>query len=264
MAARSREESEIARQPEGLLEALWLGVVTPALVRAHFGALRALRRYHRHQVHGLDRLPDDGPFLLITNHSLATYDIFLLNLAVAEATGREVRGLGDRLFFQRWWTRSVAHGIWAAEACHEVAHATLARGAIACITPGGMYEALRPSRERYQTRWERRKGFSRLAIRTRTPIVLAACPRADDLYTVYSSPLTEHVYRRYRLPLPLARGLGPTPLPRPVRLEHYLSEPLDPPQIPEDEDALEIAAARFHAQISRRMDRLLAQALRSQ
>ena len=41
--------------------------------------LRALARYHRHRVVGLDDIPE-RPFILAVNHSLATYDGLLLFL----------------------------------------------------------------------------------------------------------------------------------------------------------------------------------------
>ena len=78
--------------------------------------------------------------------------------------------------------------------------------------------------------WERRKGFARLAIDTQTPIILAACPKADDIYKVYDSKITKLVYEKFRMPFFFAAGLKGTPLPKPVQLSHYLSEPLTPPK----------------------------------
>jgi hypothetical protein len=60
-------------------------------------------------------------------------------------------------------------------------------------------------------------------------MVLAACPAADEIYEVYRSRVTDTVYRRLHLPLPLARGRGPTLLPRPVPLVAYFSAPVRPP-----------------------------------
>ena len=49
-------------------------------------------------------------------------------------------------------------------------------------------------------------GFARLAIETQTPIILAMCPKADDIYDVYSNSLTAWAYQKYRIPVFFARG----------------------------------------------------------
>ena len=61
--------------------------------------LEGMARYHRHRVHGLEHVPAEGPALFAVNHSLATYDVGLLVLAVYKRTGRIMRGLGDRSLF---------------------------------------------------------------------------------------------------------------------------------------------------------------------
>lgn len=76
--------------------------------------------------------------------------------------------------------------------------------------PGGMWEALRSSAERHQLRWEGRTGFARLSLMTGAPIPLSACPAADLALTLHANPITDYVYRNWKLPLPLMRGVGPT------------------------------------------------------
>jgi 1-acyl-sn-glycerol-3-phosphate acyltransferase len=251
--AENREERAARR------ERPWERALAAPVAGAFEAALEALRRYHRYEVRGLDRLPD-RPFLLVTNHSLATYDIFLLNRAVARHCDREVRGLGDRLFFRNSLVRCVAHHIGAAEARPDIAHDLLERGDIPCVTPGGMLEALRPSSARYQLRWTYRRGFCRLAIDAGVPIVLAACPQADEILTVYPSSITSTVYRRWRAPAPLMRGVGPTLLPRPVRLVHHIAEPIEPPELDRG-DSLPAATGSLHARVLRRMEELVERAL---
>ena len=132
---------------------------------------------------------------------------------------------------------------------------------IVAVAPGGMREALRPSTERYQIRWDKRRGFVKLAIETGTPIVLAACPRADDLFEIYPTPITKWAYKTFKIPVFLARGLGFSPLPRPVKLVHYLSEPLIPPKPVSDPEAFKRQVARFHAKVCKRMEQLIGEAV---
>lgn len=87
-------------------------------------------------------------------------------------------------------------------------------------------------------------------------MLLAACPAADDIYTLYENPVTPAFYQKFKWPLPLFRGWGPTLLPRPVKLEHYLSEPFPPPACadgrPDDRDVI-----AFHGLLVNRMNELL-------
>ncbi len=82
-------------------------------------------------------------------------------------------------------------------------------------------------------------GFARLACEAQVPLILAACPQADNIFEVYSSKLQVMAYRNWHVPLPLFRGLGPTLIPRPVKLAHHLAAPLIPPsqylQVPQEE-----------------------------
>jgi 1-acyl-sn-glycerol-3-phosphate acyltransferase len=213
--------------------------------------LRAVARYHEHRVVGLENLPD-GPFILAVNHSLVTYDIGLLMLAVHEHDGRWLRALGDRIIFKTPGVRHIAAAIGVVEGNPELAVKVLGAGQCVCVAPGGMLEALRDSSERYELCWGGRKGFVRLALEANVPIVLGACPRADDVYDVWSSDFTARVYRKFRAPMPVGRGLGASAIPRPVGLVHHLSEPLYPQG--DDLDAL-------HQRVVDRMATLMESAL---
>ena len=66
---------------------------------------------------------------------------------------------------------------------------------------GGWREALGPRDARCEGRWDTRKGFVRLALQAGVPIVLSACPAADDLYDVYGSALTDWIYEQVHVPV---------------------------------------------------------------
>jgi hypothetical protein len=123
-----------------------------------------------------------------------------------------------------------------------------------------MRESLRPSTERYKIYWDKRMGFAKLAIKAQVPIILAACPKADDLYDVYPNILTKLAYQHFRIPLFFARGLGISPIPRPIKLVHYISRPIVPPKFEGDEPPPELIK-KFHARIVRRMKLLMAKAI---
>jgi 1-acyl-sn-glycerol-3-phosphate acyltransferase len=219
--------------------------------------LRMLRDYHRHQVVGLERVPRTGPALLIFNHSLATYDAFLPTVAVFDELHRVMLGVADRLIFRTPGLGAFFRRVGFTPGSRDELSALLERGEIIGIAPGGMREALRVGRKKYEVDWKRRTGFVRISVTTGAPIVLAACPRADDIFTFYDSPITSWIYRNYRAPIPVFRGIGPTPIPRPIQLTHLLSEPIWPPHGAATED--EILA--HHAYLERRMSVLMQEAL---
>lgn len=195
------------------------------------GVLLPLRRYHRYSVVGLEHVPATGPALLALHHSLASYDGFLLALSIYEATGRVPAALGDDLIFRFAGLGKLASVAGIYPASPQMGERLLQQGHLLMVAPGGMREALRSSRERYHVKWEDRLGFARLSLSTGAPLILAACPAADDIFTVYDSRLTWAAYHRLKVPLPLFRGVGPTLVPRPVTLTHYLAPPIIPPPL---------------------------------
>ena len=214
-----------------------------------------LRRFHDHSIEGVEHLPRTGGALLVFNHSLATYDTFMLATALYEQTGRLATGLGDDLIFRMPWLKRLAREAGIMPASPDNGLQMLRDGHLVGVAPGGMREALRPSSERYSVRWDRRRGFIRLAIRAGAPLVLAACPAADDMFTVYENRLTKVAYIRWRVPVPLIRGWRPTLVPRPVELVHYLAPPIWPPEY--DELRFEQQVDALHAEVVGQMERML-------
>lgn len=222
--------------------------------------IAGVRAYHQHTAKGLDTLPEGG-MILAANHSLASYDIALLMAAIYEQTNRIPRALIDRLFFKVPGLGPLMESLGSREGTHENAVTMLKNGEIIVVAPGGMREALRPSREKYKIIWGRRRGFVKLAIESGVPIVLAACPAADDIYDVAPSHVTAWAYKTLKVPLFFARGLGYSPIPKPTKLTHLVSEPLYPPNKTDDPEEMTKRVAEFHHQVVDRMDRLMKEAV---
>jgi hypothetical protein len=127
----------------------------PPLVSLLRDVLLPLRDYHDHEVVGLQHVPRSGAVIIVTNHSLATYDGFLLGVGLHEATGRVPVGLGHDLIFNLPLVGRLARAVGIAPASPLNGERMLREGRMLCIAPGGMNEALRPTRERYLIRWER-------------------------------------------------------------------------------------------------------------
>lgn len=224
-------------------------------VRRTRAILEPLVRYHRFTVEGVENVPAEGPCLLVVHHSFATYDGFLLGGAIFEHSGRLPVGLGDDRIFQLGPLADAARAIGLVPASPDAGEQALRAGQLLGVAPGGMWEGIRSYRDRRKTRWEDRKGFARLALRTSAPIVVAACPAADDIFKLYPSRITDGVYKRAHWPVPILRGFGPTLIPRPVKLTGYYAPPIYPP--PYDPAREDEQATALRDEAMRRMAELL-------
>lgn len=218
--------------------------------------VESLRFYHRHDVKGLHNIPSKGPAIVACTHSLATYDMLLLMVASFQQNQRFPRALIDRLFDRVPGVGRIMERLGCVTGAPENAKSILSNGDLLYVAPGGMEESLRSHKQRFQLRWQNRKGFARLAIETGSPVVLAACPGADLIYDVRDSALTRWAYKSFKIPLFFANGIGPTIIPKPVKLVHYLSEPIYPPVVTTQPSQQEIDD--FHSLLTTKMAQLIA------
>lgn len=130
--------------------------------------------WFRGEVRGLGNVPEDGPVLLVGNHSGGnmTPDTILFTLAFCAYFGVE------RPFYQ------LAHNLvlsmpglsflrkfGTVAASQQNARLALESGAALLVYPGGDYEVHRPSWEGNKVDFDGRKGFIRLALEQDVPIV---------------------------------------------------------------------------------------------
>jgi 1-acyl-sn-glycerol-3-phosphate acyltransferase len=130
--------------------------------------------YFRGEVRGLGNIPEDGPVLLVGNHSGGnlTPDTHVFTLAFSAYFGVE------RRFYQ------LAHNLvlsmpglgtlrkyGTVAASPDNARKALASGAALLVYPGGDYEVHRPIWEGNRVDFDGRKGFIRLALEHDVPIV---------------------------------------------------------------------------------------------
>jgi 1-acyl-sn-glycerol-3-phosphate acyltransferase len=130
--------------------------------------------YFRAEVRGLERIPAEGPVLLVGNHSGGNMipDTFIFTLAFSTFFGVE------RRFYQ------LAHNLVLAmpplarlrkagviAASPENAAKALDTGSVVLVYPGGDFETHRPSWRSAEVDFGGRKGFLRLALTRNVPIV---------------------------------------------------------------------------------------------
>jgi 1-acyl-sn-glycerol-3-phosphate acyltransferase len=130
--------------------------------------------YFRAEVRGLGNVPEEGPVLLVGNHSGGnlTPDTAVFTLAFSTYFGVErvfhqlahnlVLSLPGLSFLRKYGTVA---------ASQENARKALRAGAAVLVYPGGDYEVHRPSWEGRRVDFGGRKGFLRLALEEGVPIV---------------------------------------------------------------------------------------------
>ena len=145
--------------------------------------------YFRGEVRGLGNIPEEGPVLLVGNHSggNVTPDTHVFTLAFSSYFGVERRfhQLAHNLvlamptlgFLRKYGT--IAAG-------HENARAALRTGAAVLVYPGGDYEVHRPSWDSAKVDFGGRKGFIKLALSKGVPIVPIAVVGAEEAMPAFA------------------------------------------------------------------------------
>ena len=130
--------------------------------------------YFRAEVRGLGNVPEEGPVLLVGNHSGGnlTPDTAVFTLAFSTYFGVErvfhqlahnlVLSMPGLSFLRKYGTVA---------ASHDNARKALQAGAAVLVYPGGDYEVHRPSWQGRRVDFGGRKGFLRLALEEGVPIV---------------------------------------------------------------------------------------------
>ena len=132
------------------------------------------------------------------------------------------------------------------------------------VYPGGAREVTKSAEERYQLLWKKRTGFARMAIAHGCPIVPFGAVGVEDAldvtFDVRKSVVGDVVRKvglRDDLLMPMVRGVGALPVPRPERLYFGFAPPVDPSEFgtsADDEEAAwalrELVRERVEASIS--------------
>jgi 1-acyl-sn-glycerol-3-phosphate acyltransferase len=167
--------SRLARAIAGRVPVADLDERDPDYIRETLPRLWLLSSlWFRGEVRGLGNVPEDGPVLLIGNHSGGNLTPDTLVFTLAFSTYFSV----ERPFHQLAHNLVVSHPALrflrkygTVAASMENARRALDAGAAVLVYPGGDYEVHRPSWERNRVDFGGRKGFIRLAIEQDVPLV---------------------------------------------------------------------------------------------
>jgi 1-acyl-sn-glycerol-3-phosphate acyltransferase len=175
MAATADLFSGVAELVKSRVPAADLDERDPDYIRESLPRLWLLASlYFRAEVRGLGNVPEEGPVLLVGNHSGGnlTPDTGVFTLAFSTYFGVErvfhqlahnlVLSMPGLSFLRKYGTVA---------ASHDNARKALKAGAAVLVYPGGDYEVHRPSWEGRRVDFGGRKGFIRLALEEGVPIV---------------------------------------------------------------------------------------------
>ena len=124
----------------------------PDFIRRQLPAIARYTSYFTPEVRGLDRLPAEGPALLVGNHSCLFYmpEVWTCGQAVLSRRGIDAPAyvLAYDLLFGLPGVGPFLRQLGAIPASSREAESALARGACVLVYPGGDREACRPWTQR--------------------------------------------------------------------------------------------------------------------
>jgi len=199
------------------------------------GVFAPLARVTAPEIVGIDRVPDRGA-LFVGNHTIFGFlDLPFMMTELWARRGIVLRGLGEHGHYAIPVWRDLLEMCGMVRGTRDNVRALMRQGEHILVFPGGAGEVMKRRDQKYQLLWKERLGFARLAIEFGYPIVPFAAVGAEEMYDVVADDTTlgfrqvsALMKRLVGMPLPpLARGLGPTLLPRPERLYFGFGEPID-------------------------------------
>jgi 1-acyl-sn-glycerol-3-phosphate acyltransferase len=239
-----RAIAAIAEQAQRRVPAADLDERDPDYIRETLPRLWMLASlYFRADVRGLDQIPEEGPVLMVGNHSGGnlTPDTSVFTLAFSTYFGVERRfhQLAHNLVLSMpglGWLRK--YGTVAATP--QNAERALDQGAALLVYPGGDYEVHRPTWESGRVDFDGRKGFLKLALRHHVPLVPVVSVGGQEtaLFLTRGEGLAkllrlDRMFRLKVLPISLALPWGLNVgdmfghIPLPAKITIQVLEPID-------------------------------------
>ena len=251
----------------------WDNKVRASAIAATVGVFEKLARYHRLEVRNLERIPVDGPALLVGNHNggLNPVDgLFLVEYYRTCGYDRPVYVLAHDILFRVKKVADMLESVGVIRARKGQARELLESGHKVLVFPGGDIESMRPYRDRRKIVLAERQGFIRLAQWAGAPIVPVVSAGAHETMMVLSQGTgiarllnLPRFARVNSLPLLLAApwGLlwGPTCalpyLPLPAKITVQIAKPIAVERC--DEPEASERAPRIYQQVEQTMQATL-------
>lgn len=165
--------------------------------------LEIVRKYFRLEVEGLENVPRKGRVLVVPNHSgITALDAVMVGHEIHRDLKRVPRILAHPLWFVGPNIRILARKMGLEEANKDAGEKLLRSGKCVMIFPEGAAGNFKPTARRYQLQ-EFRRGFVRMAMATKAPIVPVVVIGAEETNINLSSISLTKVLKGTIIPLPL-------------------------------------------------------------
>ena len=215
------------------------------------------RWYFSPRIDGLENVDPARPALLVGNHAIfGMLDSSLFFSEFYSRTGVFPRSLGDHGHFgiPGWGKLLVRYG--AVPGTRANCARLMQAGQHIIVFPGGAREVAKRRDEVNRLVWKKRTGFVRMAISHGYDILPFASLGCDEAWSILydgndfaGSRLGNWLLKKKKVNdvlrggdvfMPLVRGLGPTPLPRPEPFYFRVGKPIPTCDYPGSEDSPDV------------------------
>jgi len=186
------------------------------------------------KVYGIENVPKRRA-LLVGNHTVMGMLDSPLMCAELWERGIVVRSLGDHAHFKIPVWRDILTACGVVDGTRATTSELMRRGEVILVYPGGGREVAKRKGEQYKLIWKERMGFARLAIEHGYRIVPFAAVGAEEAVDIVldgDNPLLAptRLFAEKVLgskdTMPITRGIGLTPIPRPERQYYWFGKPI--------------------------------------
>ncbi|XP_068022829.1 DGAT1/2-independent enzyme synthesizing storage lipids-like isoform X2 [Melanerpes formicivorus] len=177
------------------------------------------RVWHGYELHGVENLPE-GPGIVVYYHGAIPIDYLYFLSRLFLWKKRLCLSVADHFVFRLPGLKLLLEVTGVMPGTKEECLVALKNGYLVSISPGGVREALF-SDESYRLMWGNRKGFARVALEAKVPIIPMYTQNVREGYRMFKERrVLRQLYEITRLPLmPPYGGL-------PVKLRTYIGEPI--------------------------------------
>jgi 1-acyl-sn-glycerol-3-phosphate acyltransferase len=183
--------------------------------------LEIARKYFRLEVEGIENVPKRGRALIVPNHSgITALDAVMVSNEIHRTIKRVPRILAHPLWFVGPQIRILAKRMGLEEANKDAGELLLKKGRLVMIFPEGAAGNFKPTAQRYQLQ-EFRRGFVRMSMATKAPIVPVVVIGAEEANINLSSISLTKALKGTIIPIPL------NVIPLPAKWKMIFLSPVD-------------------------------------
>lgn len=199
--------------------------------------IRPFKLWFAPSFYGLEKLDVTKPAMFVSNHTiLGVLDGYPFGIELYLKKGVILRSLADNNHFKiPFWRDLITQRLGVVRASRENCAALMMRKESMLVFPGGTREICKKKGEEYILKWSDRNGFVRMAMQFGYDIIPVAAVGAEEAYTITKDAneilsetgfgkflkftgLADSLFKGGDLLPPLVKGLGPTVIPKPVKL----------------------------------------------